>query len=180
MSFDDSYGAVDWTDSFHIAEAEIEADLNKPLPIDLQVVDSVDSLSVLENLCDPQVMLNEAFRILKEGGSLVLRVPWQWSINKASHDYPCYRPYGLEYLCKRAGFVDTEIGPQAGYFTMMVLKWNYVTRCSVAGPRPALILLKSLLSIFWHLGQLLASLFDKLVRTWELEAPGYFVTARKP
>ena len=63
---------------------------------------------------------------------------------------------------------------------MMVLKWNYVTRCSVAGPRPALILLTSLLSIFWHLGQLLASLFDKLVRNWELEAPGYFVTARKP
>ena len=114
MSFDDSYGAVDWTNSFHIAEAEIEADLNKPLPIDLQVVDSVNSLSVLEKLCDLQVMLNEAFRMLKEGGSLVLRVPWQWSINKASHDYPCYRPYGLEYCVSGQASLILRLGLRPG------------------------------------------------------------------
>ena len=176
----DSYIAVDWADSFYVTNTDIEADQNKRLPIDLEVAESVVSLSALENLCEPQVMLNEAFCTLIEGGSLIRRAPRQWSIYKGSHDYLCYAPYGLEYVCKRPGFVDTEIEPQPGYFTMIVLKWNYVTRCSMAGPRPAFILLTSLLSIFWHLDQLLAPWFDNLVRNWGLEAPGYFVTTRKP
>ena len=38
----------------------------------------------------------------------------------------------------------------------------------------------AMLSILWFVGQKLSPLLDKLDQDWSLEAPGYFVTARKP
>ena len=64
------YIAVDWAGSYHNTKADIAADLNKPLPIEPEAADTVVSLSVMEHLCEPQMMLNEAFRILKPGGGL--------------------------------------------------------------------------------------------------------------
>ena len=104
LSHADRYVAVGWAGRFHTIRADIDADLSKPLPIDSEVADSIVSLSVLENLYEPQLMIDEAFRIL----------------------------------------------------------------------------LGTLFALFWHLGQLISPLFDRLDRNWELEAPGYFVTVHKP
>ena len=176
----DSYIAVDWADSFHVTNADIEADLNKPLPIDSEVADSIVSLSVLEHLYEPQVMLNEAFRVLKKGGSIILQVPWQWWIHEAPHDYFRYTPYGLKHMLKKAGFVDIEVEPQAGFFTTLVLKLNYFSLRFICGPKIIRAFLKVSYSIFWYIGQVLAPLLDKLDRNWAAETCGYFVTARKP
>jgi SAM-dependent methyltransferase len=78
----DRYVAVDWGESYHDIKADIAADLNKPLPIASEVADTVVSLSVMEHLCEPQIMLNEAFRILRHGGNIVLQVPWQWWVHE--------------------------------------------------------------------------------------------------
>lgn len=67
------YIAVDWAGSLHNTKADIAADLNMPLPISSEVADTVVSLSVMEHLCEPQTMLNEAFRILKAGGGWCCR-----------------------------------------------------------------------------------------------------------
>ncbi len=129
------YIAVDWSGSYHATKADIAADLNKPLPIDSSVADTVVSLSVMEHLCEPQMMLNEAFRILKPGGSMVLQVPWQWWIHEAPYDFFRYTPYGLNYLFEKAGFVDINIESQSGYFTTAILKWNYFSNRLVRGPK---------------------------------------------
>ena len=176
----EKYVAVDWSGSYHDTKADITADLNEPLPIDAEVADTIVSLSVLEHLCEPQLMLNEAFRILKKDGAIVLQVPWQWWIHEAPHDYFRYTPYGLDYLFKRAGFVDIKVEPQAGFFTTITLKMNYFSCRLIKGPKPVRILLRAVFSIFWYVGQKLAPLLDKLDRNWALEAAGYFVTARKP
>lgn len=180
LSYADSYVAVDWVDSFHVTKADIEADLNKPLPIDSDVADSIVSLSVLEHLYEPQVMLNEAFRILRKGGSIMLQVPWQRWIHEAPHDYFRYTPFGLEYLIRKAGFVDIEIEPQAGFFTTLILKMNYFSLRFIQGPKSIRVLLRALFSIFWFIGQSLAPFLDRLDRNWAAETFGYFVTARKP
>ena len=180
LLYADSYVAVDWSGSFHDTKADIVANLNEPLPIDSEVADTVVSLSVLEHLCEPQLMLSEAFRILRKDGSIVLQVPWQWQIHEEPHDYFRFTPYGLEYLFKRAGFVDIHIAPQAGFFTTIILKLNYFSRRLIRGPRIIRFLLRALFSVFWYVGQKLAPLLDKLDRNWEAETCGYFVTARKP
>ena len=176
----DEYVAVDWSGSFHETKADIAADLNKPLPIESEVADTVVSLSVLEHLYAPQLMLDEAYRILKNGGAIMLQVPWQWWIHEAPHDYYRYTPYGLNHLLKQAGFVDIEVEAQSGFFTTVTLKMNYFSCRLIKGPKPIRILLRVIFSVFWYVGQKVAPMLDRLDRNWAAETSGYFVTARKP
>ena len=173
------YIAVDWSGSYHDTKADIAADLNKPLPIESEVADTVVSLSVLEHLCEPQMMLNEAFRILKPGGAIILQVPWQWWIHEAPYDFFRYTPYGLKYLFEKAGFVDVMVVPQSGFFTTWILKLNYFGLRFAQGSKLIRWPIKACLMPFWYIGQLLAPVLDKLDRDWAAEASGYFVTAKK-
>jgi SAM-dependent methyltransferase len=173
------YVAVDWSGSFHKTEADIAADLNEPLPIGSGVADTVVSISVMEHLCEPQTMLNEAYRILKPGGQLVLQVPWQWWIHEAPYDYFRYTPYGLRYMLKKAGFVEVEVEAQSGFFTMWLVKFNYFTLRFIRGSRLLRWTIKALLLPIWYLDQKAAPYLDKLDKNWSAESTGYFVTARK-
>ena len=175
----DKYVAVDWSNSYHETTADLVANLNERLPIESEAADTVVSLSVLEHLSEPQTMLNEAFRILKSGGWIVLQVPWQWRIHEAPHDYYRYTPHGLEYLLRKAGFVDIRVEPQAGFFTMMTLKMNYFSLRLILGPWPQRKAVAAVFRVCWYVGQKIAPLLDRLDRDWTLEASGYCVTARK-
>lgn len=174
------YIAVDWAGSLHNTKADIAADLNEVLPIASEVADTVITLSVMEHLCEPQIMLNEAFRIMKSGGCIVLQVPWQWWIHEAPYDYFRYSPYALKYMFEKAGFVDTVVEPQSGFFTTWLLKFNYFSLRLIRGPRPLRWSLMLVFGIIWYLDQKIAPYLDKLDKNWEAEASGYFVTARKP
>lgn len=175
----DQYIAVDWAGSYHATKADIVANLNEPLPIESEVADTVVSLAVLEHLCEPQTMLNEAFRIFKPNGVIVLQVPWQWWVHEAPHDFFRYTPYGLKYLFEKAGFVDVVVEPKSGLFTMWVLKMNYFTQRFICGPSWLRWGMTVMFLPFWYLSQKAAPLLDKLDRNWELETAGYFVTAKK-
>jgi SAM-dependent methyltransferase len=174
------YFAVDWSDSIHQTNSDMTADLNGPLPITTAIADTVIALSVLEHLREPQVMLCEAFRILKPGGHLLIQVPWQWQLHEVPHDYFRYTPFGLRYILEKAGFVNIEVEAQAGFFTMLVLKINYFSCRLVHGPVFQRKMTKALLTPFWFCGQLIAPWLDRFESNWERESTGYFVTARKP
>ncbi len=180
LKYAQQYIAVDWAGSFHTTKADIAADLNKPLPIESEVADTVVSISVMEHLCEPHMMLTEAFRILKPCGEMVLQVPWQWHIHEAPHDYFRYTPFALRYLLEKAGFVDIVIEPCSGFFTTVVLKLNYFSCRFIRGPRPLRWIIKGLLLPIWFVGQMVAPWLDKLDRNWVAEAAGYYVIARKP
>jgi SAM-dependent methyltransferase len=179
LQYADKYIAVEWDSSYHNTKADVNADLNKTLPIASSVADTIVSISVLEHLVDPQKMLNEACRILKPGGSIVLQVPWQWHIHEAPYDYYRYTPYGLKHIFSTAGFSDINVFPQSGFFSMMVLKANYASMRIIRGPRLLRGASKLLLIPLWFLGQKLAPLADKFDRNWASESFGYFVTAKK-
>jgi SAM-dependent methyltransferase len=179
MVYVQKYIAVDWTSSTHDVKADILADLNQHLPIESEVADTVVSLSVMEHLNEPFVMLSEAFRILKSRGTLILQVPWQWWIHEDPYDFFRYTPYGLKYLLEKAGFVDVVVEPQSGFFTMWFLKFNYFSLRLIRGPRLLRWLIKALLMPIWYLNQKAAPYLDKLDRNWAAETSGYFVTAKK-
>lgn len=61
----EKYVGVDWSKSQHKNRFQIEADLNRNLPIESHTADTVVSFQVMEHLCEPQLLLQEAFRILK-------------------------------------------------------------------------------------------------------------------
>ena len=174
----DRYVGVDWSNTLHGLNADIVADLNKPLPIDSDVADHVISLQVMEHLCEPRVMLTEAFRILKKGGTFSLTVPFQWWIHEAPHDYFRYTRYGLEYLLTKSGFVDVEVRETTGFWTMWFLKLNYQTARLLRGPLPLRWIVRGCFLPLWLLDQLIAPIMD---RYWPAsqETAGYQVIARK-
>ena len=179
LQFADNYIGVDWSSTQHNLKADIVADLNSELPIGDESADSIVSISVLEHLCEPQTMINEAFRILKPEGTILLQVPWQWWIHESPYDYFRYTPYGLKYLFEKAGFNNVIVEPQSGFFTMWILKMNYFSLRFIRGPRLLRWVIKAALLPFWYLGQKVAPLLDKLDRNWALETSGYYLTARK-
>lgn len=173
------YIAVDWAGSQHNTKADIAADLNKPLPIASDVADTVVSLSVMEHLCEPQVFLGEAHRILKRGGTIVLQVPFMWWVHEAPHDYYRYTQYGLHYMFEKAGFSDITVYPQTGFWVMWTLKFNYQTTRLVRGPWPVRKAMALLLRGVWAVNQRVAPLMDRYWKS-EGETAGYFVVAQKP
>lgn len=179
LQYADKYIGVDWSATQHDASADIVADLNKQLAMESGIADTIISMSVMEHLCEPQTMLNEAFRILRPGGNLVLQVPWQWWIHEAPHDYFRYTPYALRMMLQKAGFEDVDVVPQSGFFTMFFLKFNYFTKRYVRGPRWLRALLMVLFVPVWFVLQICAPFLDRIDRKWESETIGYFVTARK-
>ncbi len=82
-------------------------------------------------------------------------------------------------MFEKAGFVNIETEPQAGYFTTTILKWNYFTNRFVRGPKLLRWAIKASLLPFWYLGQKIAPILDKLDRNWDLETSGYYVVAKK-
>lgn len=179
LQYCEQYIGVDWTKTLHNSKADVVSDLNVSINLGDEVADTIISLSVMEHLCEPQTMLNEAFRILKPEGKIILQVPWQWHVHEAPHDYFRYTPYGLKYLFEKSGFVDVEVEAQCGFFTTWIVKMNYFSARFIRGPKPLKWIIEGVLIPFWTLGQVLAPYLDKLDRNWDAETQGYFVVARK-
>lgn len=178
LNYADSYTGVDWGNSIHEIKADILANLNEPLPIKSEVADTVMSLSVMEHLREPQVFLNEAYRILKPSGSMVLQVPFMWWVHEAPYDFYRYTRFGLQYMFEKAGFTDINIYPQTGFWVMWTLKFNYQSTRLVRGPWPIRKVAALLMRCIWAIDQRIAPWLD---RHWkcEGETAGYFVVARK-
>lgn len=179
LQYADKYVGVDWGNSFHNTKADVISNLNEKIDLPDEFADTVISLSVIEHLSEPQVFLNESYRILKSGGYLILQAPFQWWVHEAPYDYFRYTPYGFKYMLEKAGFVDITIEPQSGFFTMWLLKFNYFTLRFIRGPKPIRFMIESILWLIWNFNQIIAPWLDKLDKNWELETLGYFVMAKK-
>lgn len=89
----------------------IKHDLNADLPFKANEFDAVVSLANLEHLEKPQISLNESYRVLKEGGVLLLTTPSKKS-----------KPV-LEFLAFKLGVVSkSEIADHKQYFDVNSLQ----------------------------------------------------------
>jgi len=174
-----AYIGVDWANTLHSLRADVVADLNDFLPIESEVADNVVSFQVMEHLCEPQIMLNEAFRILRPKGRIFLSVPFQWWVHEAPYDFFRYTRYGLTHLFEKAGFIDIEVESVCGFWTTWILKFNYQTLRYLRGPRPLRWVIRGLLIGVWYLGQKISPILDRIDHN-EGETAGYFVVARRP
>lgn len=173
------YIGVDWSNTLHGLTADIAADLNEPLPIQSESIDHVVSFEVMEHLREPESMLREAFRILKNGGTITVSTPFQWWIHEAPWDYYRYTCFGHQYMFGKAGFVEVNVEPTTGFWAMWLLKLNYQTHRLVTGPGWKRRLMRAILVPCWWTNQQLGRWLDRWWRE-ERETAGYFVTARKP
>ena len=179
LSTSESYIGIDWSNTPHALKADIVADLNCRLPIENEIADTVVSFSVMEHLHNPKNLLDEAFRVLRPGGHIIVCVPWQWLLHEIPHDYYRFSPYVLEKMLVEAGFQNVLIESVGGFFTTVFLKINYFTTRLVRGPWALRALVQFFLLPIWTLFQVLAFVFDNFDRNKFLEAQSFWVTAQK-
>jgi SAM-dependent methyltransferase len=168
----EQYIGVDWSNTSHQHKMDIIADLNQALPISAEVADTVICLQTLEHLCEPQQLLDEAYRILKPNGKILLTVPFMWSLHEEPYDFFRYTEYGLAYMFKKAGFSNIKITTDTGFWVTHSLRINYHTH------RYARFIGSWWLVPFWWLNQTIAPFLDKFDEN-RRNTSSYLVTAQK-
>lgn len=79
--------------------------------------DSVFSTQVFEHLEYPEKAASEIYRVLKQGGYLLVTVP-QWNeLHEEPHDYWRYTCFGLKSLFERQGFLTIKYEQYGGFFS---------------------------------------------------------------
>ncbi len=84
------------------------------IPIPGNQFDTIISTQVMEHVDAPEKLLSEANRLLKEGGHLILSIPFCWELHEEPHDYFRYSKYGLISLLEHNGFEVLEIKANGG------------------------------------------------------------------
>lgn len=91
------------------------------LPIASGSIDIVFSTQVIEHVPHPEHLLQEAWRILKPGGSVILSGPFYWPLHEEPHDYFRFTRYGFERLLADAGFADVSVTGDCGAVTQIAV-----------------------------------------------------------
>jgi len=98
--------------------------LASSLPYENDSFETVFSTQVLEHVFEQQQMINEAYRVLKQGGSLILSVPFTWELHEEPYDFFRITKYGLKEMFEKSGFeiayIKANGGKWATLFQMMI------------------------------------------------------------
>ncbi|MBL7815864.1 MAG: class I SAM-dependent methyltransferase [Saprospiraceae bacterium] len=74
------------------------------IPFGNETFDSVITSQVLEHVFTPDEFLTEINRVVKQGGKLLLTVPFVWDEHEQPYDYARYSSFGLTSLLQKNGF----------------------------------------------------------------------------
>ena len=140
-------------------------------------------IETLEHVSEPKQLLAEIFRVLDDGGTLLISVPWSARRHHVPFDFFRYTPEGLNHLLDEAGFVGIEISPRGSEAHVIANKLlifaigNFETKKNVTY---LLRLISTLfvipMLVFWFL---MAWINQMLGVRSDLDPLGYFVKAKK-
>ncbi len=89
------------------------------LPFRGGAFDTVLCSEVLEHVPEPHVLFDEAARMLKSGGALILSTPQVWGLHEEPFDFYRFTRYGLAHLARASGLAVIEVRPTCGTFAMV-------------------------------------------------------------
>jgi len=110
------------------ARPSVLMDLSSPWPFRDEVFDLVVSSWVVEHLEDPQRFFQEAYRVLRNGGTTVVAVPFIHNVHGAPFDYWRLTDTALVHLCRKAGFNQVKVEKVGGgpFLAAIALLWPLV------------------------------------------------------
>jgi len=76
----------------------------KEIPLENETFDSILSSEVFEHVFNPNEFLQEANRVLKQDGLVLITVPFVWDEHEQPFDYARYTSFGLEHILNKNGF----------------------------------------------------------------------------
>lgn len=85
------------------------------MPFEDDSFDCAMATEVFEHCPDPEIIMNEIFRVLKPGGKLFFTVPFLWPLHEIPHDEYRYTPFALDRLLTRSGFNEVDIKALGGW-----------------------------------------------------------------
>jgi SAM-dependent methyltransferase len=130
------------------------------LPFRAGLFDTVLCSEVLEHVPEPSRLFEQAARVLKPGGMLILSTPQVWGLHEEPFDFYRFTKYGLSHLARASGLEVVEVRPTCGTFAMVGQRLSSFAFYSSGAYRHIVpnLLLRPLLA----LGQLLAVALDAL------------------
>lgn len=70
--------------------------------------DSIVANEVFEHVFNPDQFLNEAARVLKDGGLVLMTMPFVWDEHEQPYDFARYSSFGIKALLEKQGFEVVE------------------------------------------------------------------------
>lgn len=89
------------------------------IPLPDESFDTVFSTQTIEHVADHQQLLNEAFRLLKPGGHLIVSGPMYWPLHEEPHDFFRFTKYGFQHILEKSGFTVVEILSNGGKWALL-------------------------------------------------------------
>ena len=87
----------------------------RTIPLEDSSVDYALATEVFEHCPDPELVMREAFRVLKPGGMVFFSVPFLWPLHDVPHDEYRFTPFALERHLRNAGFEQVALKPLGGW-----------------------------------------------------------------
>lgn len=85
------------------------------MPFESNSYDTILVTEVLEHCPDPNKVLQEIHRVLKQDSYIFLTIPFLWPLHETPHDEYRYTPFALNRLLKDAGFNNITIYAGGGW-----------------------------------------------------------------
>jgi SAM-dependent methyltransferase len=132
----------------------------KTFPFSDGEFDAVLTSEVLEHVFNPDEFLSEINRVLRDGGVLLLTVPFVWDEHEQPFDYARYSSFGLRHLLESHGFEIIEHRKTMDDIRVIFQLVNaYIYKKTVTGSwRMNLLLTVLLMAPFNVLGELFAKI----------------------
>jgi SAM-dependent methyltransferase len=132
----------------------------KTFPFSDGEFDAVLTSEVLEHVFNPDEFLSEINRVLRDGGVLLLTVPFVWDEHEQPFDYARYSSFGLRHLLESHGFEIIEHRKTMDDIRVIFQLVNaYIYKKTVTGSwRMNLLLAVILMAPFNVLGELFAKI----------------------
>ena len=106
------------------------------MPFEPEIFETAFATEVLEHCPRPEVVLKEAYRVLRPGGVFFFTVPFLWPLHEVPHDEYRYTPYSLQRLLGEAGFSGIEIKATGGWHASLAQMLGlWLRRAPLTGKR---------------------------------------------
>ena len=180
-----AYIGADWPSHAGRARPDVRADA-LALPVRAATVDTLLATELLEHLPSADAFVEEAARVLKPHGVLLLKVPFLEPLHEEPRDFVRYTPHGLRALLERHGFALQELRGRGGFWSVTLgsfvsqALYEWANPEQADGSRADRLLPLALVLPMCSAAQLLAYALDRLVASRRYTMGYVLAATRRP
>lgn len=138
----EDYKGVDIENEMYQKEGVVRPDFfwnGKTLDFKDNEYDTAMLIEVLEHTPEPKVVLKEIHRILKNEGTLLITVPFLWTLHDVPYDEYRYTPFAMQKMLEETGYEIQEMEAFGGWHASMASTLALYVRRALKGRKKNLL-----------------------------------------